>query len=427
MKKENLNQASLQFHTGGAVRVEKNPIADGLPPITAKKAKELSDIFYSKAYSDKYQEKDGFWKADFMKLRRREQEQVRTMFGCLGSLSGVGIEKGLECNWSIIASKPPKDVKPLLALWLQYDRRFTNEILKDLSCLEDLAILTYMRYVMHFLWLNKSCTMLADTCSELPFLMLQATTLTDKKAAEQFKDLAGHMSAAELDFLMDRWHKGVSTRTELYEVSRERLRLASRLSAAERDKATSESTFRLAQQRLEEENQLLRDRLATCDNRAGEIERQNAEQVKALKQENEGLRGQIELLSAELTQARVLKDLVEEKEHPETLGEDIDLSQFSVLCIGGHENFLKKLRQRFPLWDVPGTQVSSNGSKSYDLVLYYVDHCSHSQYHIGRQIASAAGAIELYIGRSINLDMVERNVKRNLALLLEAPTERGEE
>jgi len=96
---------------------------------------------------------------------------------------------------------------------------------------------------------------------------------------------------------------------------------------------------------------------------------------------------------------------------------DLYIDNMRVLVVDGHENFLRKIRSRFPSWSVPGDNLNVFKPTKLDIVVYSPGHCSHSILKIGRQIAASTEAVEIFVN-SINPDMLEDEIQNKLKQLM---------
>ena len=149
-----------------------------------------------------------------------------------------------------------------------------------------------------------------------------------------------------------------------------------------------------------------------------QITRENKDTINSLNEELDREKTQVQLLLRFIEQQDALECSTPALPKDECINEDdLGLDTMKVLVVGGHENFLNKLRQRFPNWIIPGDALFTSEPTKVDVVIYIHLHCGHSLYEKGKMVAANTNAFELYT-KSVNIDAFVKEVSTNLRLLL---------
>lgn len=145
--------------------------------------------------------------------------------------------------------------------------------------------------------------------------------------------------------------------------------------------------------------------------------RQKKDEIDALQAKLDQAKTEAEMLMKFIQQSDELENVDVETKGEHEGQNDIDLEDMKVLVVGGHENFLNKLRQRFPQWVIPGDELFTSEPTKVDVVIYVPLHCGHSLYAKGRSVAMNTNAYELYT-KSVNIEAFIKEVTHNLWKLL---------
>lgn len=92
--------------------------------------------------------------------------------------------------------------------------------------------------------------------------------------------------------------------------------------------------------------------------------------------------------------------------------DDIDLPEDNVLVVGGHENWVNKLRLIHPKWTYVAVETKATSLPQNPIcVLMFTNHLSHSQYDRVRSAYKDQDVPILYV-TCVNLSMLDKQIKR---------------
>lgn len=159
-------------------------------------------------------------------------------------------------------------------------------------------------------------------------------------------------------------------------------------------------------------------------------------QLKAAKGESEWLSGMVSDLKSEIKDLKKNMAVKPEKKNPKTSDvrssisaptskqPDIPLSEMkatiadrNIVIIGGHDNWLAKIRNTFPKWKVLGPAAVPNRSAvaNADFILFFTDHTSHLTFNGYCDVARSLGIPFGYL-HGVNIN---NNIKDIYSLTME--------
>ena len=144
-------------------------------------------------------------------------------------------------------------------------------------------------------------------------------------------------------------------------------------------------------------------------------------QIKQLELENEKLRSDKKSNENNFAELQRLREFVFSLESEDTLN-DMDLEKIifpknkKIFLIGGHENWRKKIKEKFPLLNiVDGTNqnIDPDIFRNADLVLFFTPHMNHATYYKFIEYLNKNGVIYRYISQQ-NIKLFEHQLLSEL-------------
>lgn len=198
---------------------------------------------------------------------------------------------------------------------------------------------------------------------------------------------------------------------------------------------TNQETQFLELERLTKENRDQRDRITNFENRIcelekgyqnlkdkegkikGEIEDNLYNEIRSLKNDREKLLAELKSYERILDEVQHLREFVfslEFDEEDNKIGKDLSFTQKNkkIVIVGGHENWRKKIKERFPLIiSIDGTNQNTNPDfcSGSDLVLFFTPHMNHATYYKYINYVINNNIPYGYISRN-NLDLLENQL-----------------
>lgn len=273
------------------------------------------------------------------------------------------------------------------------------------------------------------------------FQALESTVVHDKFFAnvsqvsairdlpEHFPNLQEHLSdqkkcAELLTFCFCTYPSLYATVSQLEETKRElglketeNAKLSSKASNLEKALEEAKAILKMKTQDSDEKIKFLEEKVNAQSKEIASTNRQKKDEIDALQSKLDQTITEAEMLMKFIQQSDELESVDVKTESEQEGQNDIDLDNMKVLVVGGHENFLNKLRQRFPQWVIPGDELFTSEPTKVDVVIYIHLHCGHSLYAKGRNIAMNTNAYELYT-HSVNIEAFIKEVTHNLWKLL---------
>lgn len=197
----------------------------------------------------------------------------------------------------------------------------------------------------------------------------------------------------------------------------ENKRLSSKISKLETTLSETDAILKMKTQEAENKIHFLEDKISMQNKAIAKSDRDKKDEIDALQTKLDQAKTEAEMLMKFIQQSDELESVDVETKSEQGIRNDIDLENIKALVVGGHENFLNKLRQRFPNWAIPGDELFTSEPTKTDVVIYIPLHCGHSLYAKGRAVATNTNAYELYT-QSVNIEAFIKEVTLNLRKLL---------
>lgn len=190
-------------------------------------------------------------------------------------------------------------------------------------------------------------------------------------------------------------------------------------------------------QKLLAKEEKIRKKQEELDRQVSEYRQKQAEMEKTIEKLNAEIRSREDiiaqkdkscrLLQAELEQTEsdreevvALRDFVYKSaaETPVETSQSVDeiassLKDLSVVIVGGHTNFINKMKQSFPDWtyyDAGATSISPAIIKNADIVLFFDSFLSHKLYYSAIDICRSQRIPFGYLGTGVNVEKQMRNI-----------------
>lgn len=143
-----------------------------------------------------------------------------------------------------------------------------------------------------------------------------------------------------------------------------------------------------------------------------QINHKHNQQLREKDAEIEVLQRRIEQLESERMELERAAFLRAEQQEPEKPWLNTDLPDDGVVFLGGHENMVKKLRERYPRWTFLADESTQTVPTNVDIVYVWSGHLSHP---LWKRVIDAIGSREklLYV-QATNLDRLKEEMQYEL-------------